>query len=514
MKNLALIAVAVLFLVMLAGIFYFMPVEAIWISIGVLAVILIYHFASRLIKGKQVRERRPSQWQNLTSLLVIFLVIFVLFVVILRDVVSSIWIHILLVSLIFTMMINFMTVPLAIFHKFKEKKEISMPSAYKPKVSIIVPAYNEEKVVARTIETLVEADYPNKEIIIVDDGSVDSTYEVASRFASKNLKVVRRPNGGKFAALNTGIAVSTGEIIVTVDADSLIGRAAIAEIVKGFENPEVAGVAGNLKVFNRNKLITKLQALEYITQIQIVRRAFENFGSLTVASGAFSAFRKTALEESGWYDPDYLLEDFDITIKLLKSHQILHGNNEAVCYTEAPETLRDVYKQRLSWFRGDFQNFWKHRDTFFNPRFGIMHKLTFPYMLISMTLVPLASIVVNITSIIMLINGEWMTLVLAFALFTTLQILLSIIGILIADDDMRLIVFSPLFIVGYKQFLDFTMLKALIDIILSGGTYIRRERVTRIGDATATYSQRPAAASTMLEPHKAHAKGAHSHTAV
>jgi poly-beta-1,6 N-acetyl-D-glucosamine synthase len=481
----------------LLGIFYFMPVESIWISLGILVVILLYYFVSRLIRGKQVREKRPSAWQNVASLLIIFLVIFILFVVILRDAVSSILIDILLVSLIFTMMMNFLTVPLAIFHKLKEKKEMSKRTTYRPRVSIVVPAYNEERVVARTIETLVEADYVDKEIIIVDDGSQDSTYEVASRFARRGVKVVKRPNGGKFAALNTGIAVSTGEIIVTVDADSLISRASIAEIVKGFENPEVAGVAGNLKVFNRNKLITRIQALEYITQIQVVRRAFETFGSLTVASGAFSAFRKTALEEAGFYDPDYLLEDFDITIKLLKSHQILHGNNEAVCYTEAPETLRDVYKQRLSWFRGDFQNFWKHRDTFFNPRFGIMHRLTFPYMLISMTLVPVASIVVIITSVIMLANGEWLTFVLAFALFTVLQVLLSIIGILIAEDDMKLIVYSPLFIIGYKQFLDFTMLKALFDIVLSGGTYTRRERVSRIGDGS--FSHRPAVASGLLE---------------
>jgi poly-beta-1,6 N-acetyl-D-glucosamine synthase len=484
MKNVALFAVAIVFIGMLLGIFYFMPVEAIWISLGILVAIVLYYLVLRLIKGKQVREKKPSAWQNLSSLLIIFSVIFILFVIILRDTVSSIWIDILLVSLIFTMMINLLTVPLAIFHKLREKKEIAKPSTFKPRVSIIVPAYNEEKVVARTIENLVEADYPNKEIIVVDDGSTDSTYQVASRFAGRDLKVIHRPNGGKFAALNTGIAISSGEVIITVDADSMISRSALSQIVRGFENPEVAGVAGNLKVFNRNKFLTRIQALEYITQIQVVRRAFENFGSLTVASGAFSAFRKTALEEAGGYDPDYLLEDFDITIKLLKSHQILHGNNEAVCYTEAPETLRDIYKQRLSWFRGDFQNFWKHRDTFFNPRFGIMHRLTFPYMLISMTLVPVASIVVIVTSIIMAVNGEWLTLISAFVLFTVLQILISIIGILIAEDDMKLVVYSPLFIIGYKQFLDFTMLKALFDIILGGGTYLKRERVTRIGDDT------------------------------
>jgi len=316
---------------------------------------------------------------------------------------------------------------------------------------------------------------------------------------------VRRLNGGKFAALNTGIAVSSGEIIMTVDADSMIARGAIKEMIRGFEDPRVGGVAGNLKVFNRNNLLTKLQALEYIVQIQIVRRAFENFGSLTVASGAFSAFRKTALEEAGFYDPDYLLEDFDITIKMLKSHQILHGSNEAVCYTEAPETFRDVYRQRLSWFRGDFQNFWKHRDAFFNPRFGIMSKLTFPYMLLSMTLVPFASLVVIVTSVIMFIDGEWMTLVLAFALFAMLQLLLSILAILVADDDLKLALYSPLFIIGYKQFLDFTMIKALIDIIVAGGTYLRRERVTRIGNADRGQISTPA--GSMIKVPAGPAKG-------
>jgi biofilm PGA synthesis N-glycosyltransferase PgaC len=497
MKNIAIFVIAALFLILLLGIFYFMPVESIWIGLGAIAAIVIFHFVSRLLKGKQARETKPSPWQNMTSLLFIFFVIFIIFIVTLWNIEVSLLIHLLLVSLIFTMLINFLTVPLAVFHKLKEQKEIFKPSNYKPKISIIIPAYNEEKVVARTIENLIEAEYPDKEIIVVDDGSDDNTYGVASDFIGRGVKVVKRPNGGKFAALNTGIAVSTGEIIITVDADSVIARAALTEIVRGFEDPGVAGVAGNLKVFNRTKLLTKLQALEYIVQIQIVRRAFENFGSLTVASGAFSAFRKSALQETGNYDPDYLLEDFDMTIKLLKSRQILHGSNEAICYTEAPETLQDVYRQRLSWFRGDFQGFWKHRDAFFNPRFGIMSKLTFPYMLLSMTLVPFASLVVIVTSIIMLIAGEWMTLVLAFALFCTLQIMVSIIAILVADDDLKLVIYSPLFIIGYKQFLDFTMIKAFIDIVLAGGTYSKRERVTRIGGAQS--SQRPAVASSILQ---------------
>ena len=501
-----MILVAVLLLGLLTGIFYFMPMEAVLIALVFIIGIVLYYFILRAVRGQQVREKKPSRWQNFSSLIVIFLAIFILFAIFLREVVTSVLIQILLVSLVFTMMINFLVVPLAVLHKIKEIKAEKRVSNYLPRMSIVVPAFNESKVVARTIETLLEADYPNKEIIIVDDGSQDNTYEVASRYASRGVKVVRRPNGGKFAALNTGIAVSNGEIIVTIDADSMIARAALREIVKGFEDPQVSGVAGNLKVYNPHNLITRLQALEYMVQIQVVRRAFENFGALTVASGAFSAFRRTALLEGGNYDPDYLLEDFDITIKLLKSHRILHGSNEAICYTEAPETLRYVYKQRLSWFRGDFQNFWKHRDMFVNPRFGIMHKLTFPYMLISMTMVPVASIVVIITSIIMLLYGEWMTLLMAFILFTTLQILLSILAILIAEDDLKLAIYSPLFIFGYKQFLDFTMLKALIDIILSGGVYLRRERVARVGD-TEEQKRRLAAEVNYIEQSKQETAG-------
>jgi cellulose synthase/poly-beta-1,6-N-acetylglucosamine synthase-like glycosyltransferase len=491
MNNAAMIFTAILFLVLLVGVLYFMPLEAIGIAVAVLVAIILFHVITRAVAGRRIREPRPTWLQNATSLLIIFLVIFILFAVLLSWSGTNLAIVLLLVSLVFTMLINFLTVPLAIIHRIRQKKEEFRSSNFLPKVSIIVPAFNEERVVARTIDALIEADYPHKEIIVVDDGSQDTTYEVASKYMNRGVKVVRRPNGGKFAALNTGLVFATGEIVVTVDADSLVARAAIREIVKGFDDPQVAGVAGNLKVFNRHKLITQLQALEYIITIQLVRRAFEYFGSLTVASGAFSAFRRTALDEAGRYDPDFLLEDFDITIKLLKAHAILHGNNEAVCYTEAPETLHDVYKQRLSWFRGDYQNFWKHRNTFFNPRFGILHKLTFPYMLMSMTLVPAASMVVMVTSVLMIVYGEWMTLLLAFSLFLTLQILQSILAILIAEDDMKLMLYSPLFVIGYKQFLDFLMIRALIDIILAGGVYRRRERVIRIGDAGA--GKKPAA---------------------
>jgi cellulose synthase/poly-beta-1,6-N-acetylglucosamine synthase-like glycosyltransferase len=485
-KNILLILPAIALLLLLIAVYYFMPPTSWWISTSFLVIIVGYFFLIRIIQKQQAREKRPRFWHNLVSLISILIVMLIVFFIMLINVAPSIMTIIITVALTFTLLINFLTVPLAIIHKIKERKEMKQRVTVFPRVSIIVPAYNEELLLSKTIETLIEAEYPNKEIIIVDDGSIDKTYEIAKRYQSKDIKVITRPNGGKFAALNTGLVFASGEIIITVDADSLIARAAIIEIVRGFQNPDVVGVAGNLKVFNRKKFLAKLQAMEYIIQIHVIRRAFENFGAITVASGAFSAFRRTAIDECGRYDPDRLLEDFDLTIKLLKSNRIMQGNIEAICYTEAPETVRDVYKQRLSWYRGDFQNFWKHRDAFFNPRFGIMHRLTLPYMLIAMTFVPLVSILIIVTSVLMVMHGQWMTLVYAFGLFVVLQFLLSIIGVLIAEDDIKLVLLSPLFIIGYKQFLDFAMLKALFDVIMGGGQYLRRERVERIGEKPGT----------------------------
>ncbi len=478
--NIIMFIVALILICFLLFIFFLMPFEALWVAVGLAVIIIAFYLISRVLSKSVVREEHPSRWHNIFSLLFVFLLVFAVFIALYFLIDLSVFSIILMAALLFTLLTNFITVPLAIYHKLKERNMINTPLTNFPKVSIVVPAYNEEKVLARTIENLIEAYYPDKEIIVVDDGSTDKTYEIAKSYSPK-VTAVRRPNGGKFAALNTGISYATGEIIISVDADSLLARNAIVEAVRYFEDPEVAGVAGNLQVFNDHKFITRLQYLEYINQIQIIRRAFENFGSITVAPGAFSAFRREAMKEIGNYDPDRLLEDFDLTIKIQKSKRVLQGSSGALCYTEAPENLRDVYKQRLSWFRGDFQNFWKHRDAFFNPRFGFMHKFTLPYMLISMTLIPIASIIVIITSILMIISGQWMVVLYAGILFIILQIMFSALGIKIAGADMKLLVFSPLYIVGYKHFLDFTMLQALFDVIVGGGRYGKRERVTRIG---------------------------------
>lgn len=481
-ERLAIIITAILLLAVVTFILAFMPPESFWVALGLALATMVYFFAILIIRGQRVREKYPRRWHSIFSLGFYFIIMLIVFAVLFYFVVPSALMLVLMVALMFTLVINYITVPLAIIHKFRGERIESTPLKEFPKVSVIVPAFNEEKVLGRTIENLLEAYYPDKEIIVIDDGSTDSTYQVAKKYIPRGVKVVQRVNGGKYAALNTGLIYATGEFVISVDADSLVTRTALIEIVKGFQDdPEVGGVAGTLKVYNNNKFLTKLQSLEYLIQIEVVRRAFDNFGTITVAPGAFSAFRRAAVIESGNYDPDRLLEDFDLTIKLQKAHKVLRGDSEALAYTEAPETLGDVYKQRLSWYRGDFQNFWKHRDAFVNPKFGYMHSLTLPYMLISMTLVPFSSIIVIATSIIMILAGEWMILLWALAIFVALQFLVALLAILLGRDDIKLLVYTPFFIVGYKHFLDFVMIKAFFDIVLHRGEYLKRERVKRIG---------------------------------
>ncbi|MFW6111328.1 MAG: glycosyltransferase family 2 protein, partial [Thermoproteota archaeon] len=273
------------------------------------------------------------------------------------------------VGLTMTFWNNFLTMPLAVYHKRKETRK--EPLRFPPEISVIVPAYNEEEGLRRTLEGILEADYPSekKEVIVVDDGSTDRTLAVASLYRKRGIKVYHKEHGGKYSAINYGLKFAHGEIIITVDADSIIGRRALKELVKNFQDPEVAAACGNIKVLNRENWITRCQALEYILGINILRRALDVFGAVTVVPGGLGAFRKEILEGGGLYDKDTLTEDFDVTVKTLKTGRIVQASSYALAYTQAPKTLKSLYKQRMRWYTGNLQTLIKHRDAFLNPRF-------------------------------------------------------------------------------------------------------------------------------------------------
>ena len=357
------------------------------------------------------------------------------------------------IILLWAMTISFWStmlfVPMAVLSKYREDIQPDVKSY--PKVSVIIPAYNEEKVIANTIEALLETKYPKKEIIFVDDGSKDNTLRIATRYKDR-IKVLHKENGGKATALNYGIQYSTGEIIVIVDADTIIGRQSLKEIVKGFEVDEhVAAVAGNIKVRNATNWITRCQALEYITGIQIVRRAFDVFGSITIVPGALGAFKKSYLMEAGAYGKDTIVEDFDQTIKLLKAGLITQGSSKATAYTEAPNTIRDFIAQRKRWYRGNMQVLKRHSDGLTNPRYGYLQKLSLPYLFIGMVITPIIGFTATANAILGVILGDGWYVLQVMLIFTTVHYLMTSLALRIDGEDQKLLWHAGFLVFGSSR---------------------------------------------------------------
>ncbi|MHA2253958.1 MAG: glycosyltransferase family 2 protein, partial [Candidatus Kariarchaeaceae archaeon] len=219
------------------------------------------------------------------------------------------------------------------------------------------------------------------EIIIIDDGSKDNTLEIAKSMEEQHpISVISKPNGGKWSALNSGIGQAKGEIVVCIDADTILKRNAIELLIRHFNEDKIAAVAGNVKVGNRNKFLTKFQAFEYISGLNIQRRSEAYFQKITVVPGPLGAFRKSILEKIGYYTGDTFAEDADLTLKILKAGYKITYEPRSIGYTEAPSTLLDVAKQRYRWYRGLLQAMNKHKNMIFNPKYGSTGFFMIPWM--------------------------------------------------------------------------------------------------------------------------------------
>jgi Glycosyltransferases, probably involved in cell wall biogenesis len=354
------------------------------------------------------------------------------------------------------------TYPILPAAKFKEIEDHFPDNKKAPLVSILVPAYNEQTVISRTITSLLATKYQHKEIIIIDDGSTDLTRFVAQGYEKQGVKVVTKPNGGKASALNYGLLFAKGDIVITIDADSMVTRDAVDKIVQAMESdPNNVAVAGNIKVLNSKSLLTKIQELEYIMAINTIRRAFALFGAVMVIPGAFGAFRKKTVEEVGGYDTDTQTEDFDITIKLLKTRGAVSSSSAAHAYTEVPSSWKSLYKQRVRWGTGTFQTILKHKDIFGNNRYGALHSFVFPIMIFSL-LNPLASFIALGAGILMSIYGGVLLFARMMLVFMLIQVFVSLLALSIDAEDSGLAVYSPFFVFIYKQFIDYITLVSVI----------------------------------------------------
>jgi len=319
----------------------------------------------------------------------------------------------------------------------KEKKEIIPPLAGSPLVSIIVPAYNEEVNAVKSLRNLLKSDYPNFNIIFVDDGSKDSTYQVVSEaFKNDNrVKVYTKPNGGKASALNFGIEHSEAEYLLCIDADTNLLPDAVSAMVKHFANEDIGAVAGNVKVGNEVNLLTRWQSIEYISSQNFDRKAFSYINAITVVPGAIGAFRKQAIADAGGFTSDTFAEDCDLTIRILRAGYIVKNENKAIALTEAPETLRMFLKQRFRWSFGVMQSFWKNRDALFNSEYKSLGWVALPNILIFQILIPLVAPLADFFMIIGLFTGNAMEIFKYYGLFMMVDVIVALIAFLFEKEN-------------------------------------------------------------------------------
>ncbi|MGI4980170.1 MAG: polysaccharide deacetylase family protein [Janthinobacterium lividum] len=287
----------------------------------------------------------------------------------------------------------------AIIDRFRKRKNFADEN-YQPRVAVLIPAYNEEKVIVRTIRSVMMSNYKNLHIIVIDDGSTDRTAEIAREayptdIESGRLTVLKKENAGKAEALNFALqGYVHEEIYVGIDADTVIAHDAITRLVPHFANPQIGAVAGNAKVGNRVNLWTRWQALEYITSQNFERRAMDLFDVVVVVPGAIGAWRTSAVHTGGGYHSNTVAEDADLTMILLEQGLSVIYEDRALAFTEAPVNMNGLMRQRFRWSFGIMQAVFKHLGAIKQRR--AMGLFALPNIIVFQIMLPLVSPLIDL----------------------------------------------------------------------------------------------------------------------
>lgn len=342
---------------------------------------------------------------------------------------------------------------------------------YLPPVSIILPAYNEAAVIEGAIRSLLRLDYPRYEIIVVDDGSTDDTARIASRFVgdfdSVRVRLYRKSNGGKASALNLGLQNADHPFVLTMDGDSMIAPRTLRESMHHFLRDDVAAVAGNVKVGNRVNLLTRLQALEYIEGLNIPRRAQALIRAVAIVPGPVGIFRRDVLLQVGGYDSDTFAEDADLTLKLLSHGWRVVYEDRAIARTEAPETMRDLMKQRYRWTRGILQSLDKYRSTVWSREGDAAVRVSILNLLFEILVWPALNIFGHVGfSIVALAYGMPTTVVAWWLLITLMEVAVALLAVSLEEEELALVPMAVLYRFFFIFVIDVAKLLASIEEFL------------------------------------------------
>ena len=327
---------------------------------------------------------------------------------------------------------------LALVEKIRPDRD--QPPEPLPGVTVLIPAHNEEPVIVQTITSVLASDYPDMHVVVVNDGSTDHTGALLDENFSTEprVNIIHQVNRGKAAALNNAMAHAQTEIVVTIDADTEIEPDAIRQLVRHFSNPKIGAVAGNVKVGNRSRWLTRWQALEYITSQNMEKRAFDLLNCITVVPGALGAWRRQAIEAAGGITADTVAEDADLTVAIRRLGWRITYEERALAWTEAPTTAGALIRQRFRWTFGTLQSFWKHGDTLFRPRHGTLGYIALPNIFVFQLALPLISPIIDLMFLGSILMWGLMQLHVAWAsqLFDTANLQRSVLyflGFLLID---------------------------------------------------------------------------------
>ncbi len=346
-------------------------------------------------------------------------------------------------------------------------------------VSVLIPAYNEAKVIAASIRRILASSHRKTGIIVIDDGSTDDTSEVVrSAFSGDDrVRLITTQNGGKARAINLGLAHAEGDIVVVLDADTQFEPQTISRLVRWFADPKVGAVAGNAKVGNRLNMLTRWQALEYVTAQNLERRALATLGCITVVPGAVGAWRRDVIAKLGGFPANTLAEDQDLTITVQREGYRVLFDQDAVAWTEAPDTITGLAKQRFRWAFGTLQCLWKHRRVNLNPRYGALGLVALPQVWLFQIILALVSPLIDLALVLQVgrsltdylqhgeqfNSGNLMITATYYAVFMTVDLTAAMIAFLLEKrEDRSLLWWLVLQRFGYRQIMYYVVVKSVL----------------------------------------------------
>ncbi|MEU8993309.1 bifunctional polysaccharide deacetylase/glycosyltransferase family 2 protein [Streptomyces caniferus] len=355
-------------------------------------------------------------------------------------------------------------------------------------VTVLVPAYNEEAGIESTVLSLLASTHPQMQIIVIDDGSTDDTADIAARIGDPRVEVIRQPNAGKAAALNTGLAHARYEIVVMVDADTVFEPDAVYRLIQPLAHPAVGAVSGNTKVGNRRRLLGRWQHLEYVFGFNLDRRMFEVLECMPTVPGAIGAFRRDALMGVGGVSEETLAEDTDLTMALWQAGWRVVYEESAIAWTEVPTSLSQLWRQRYRWCYGTLQAMWKHRRAVIevgpSGRFG---RRGLSYLALFQVALPLLAPIVDVFALYgalfrgpVLSAGVWLG-------FLGLQLACAGYALRLDGEPVKSLWAMPFQLFVYRQLMYLVVIQSVVAFLL--GTRLKWQRMHRSGTAAQQIGQ-------------------------